>query len=127
MLLAVCQELGMEHEIVSRGIASMFAGGIGNTGSVCGAVIGAAMAIGLKTGRKDTIEEGRRALTLAAELRRRFEAETGTISCRELTGVDLSAPDGLEAYMRSDAPMMVCFPAVSTAYRIAVDLLNEAS
>ena len=43
-------------EVIPR-IANGFAGGIGNTGSVCGAVIGAVMAIGLKLERGDTMEE----------------------------------------------------------------------
>jgi len=29
--------------------------------------------------------------------------------------------------MNSDIPMKVCFPAVGTAYRLAVDLLKEPS
>jgi hypothetical protein len=64
-------------------------------------------------------------LALAQEFRRRFEAEVETIQCRELTGADLTTPEGIDAYMKSDTPMMVCFPAVATAYRIAVDLLKE--
>ena len=64
----------MESEIISR-IASCFAGGIGNTGAVCGAVAGAVMAIGLKKERADTMEEGLRKLAVAQEFRRRFEAE----------------------------------------------------
>ncbi|MBC8412283.1 MAG: C_GCAxxG_C_C family protein [Nitrospira sp.] len=31
--------------------------GLGNTGAVCGAVIGAVMAIGLKRGRADSMEK----------------------------------------------------------------------
>jgi len=115
----------MEHEFVSQGIASMFAGGLGNTGSVCGAVIGAAMAIGLKIGRADTMEGALNKLELAKEFRRRFEEEVGTISCRELTGADLTTPEGIEQYMNSDTPGMVCVAAVNTAHRLAVELLKE--
>jgi C_GCAxxG_C_C family probable redox protein len=116
----------MEKEINPR-IASCFAGGIGNTGSVCGAVIGAVMAIGLKRERGDTLEEELRTLAVAREFRRRFEAEMETIDCRELTGADLSTEEGVEQYMSSDTPMMVCFPTVGVAYRLAVDLLKETS
>ena len=106
-------------------IASAFAGGIGNTGAVCGAVIGAVMAIGLKEGKADTMEEGLSKLAVAAEFRRRFEAEMGTISCRELTGADLTTEEGLQQFMGSDIPQTVCFPAVGVAYRLVVDLLKE--
>ena len=117
----------MEHDFVDRGIASLFAGGMGNTGAVCGAVSGALMAIGLRQGRADTEEGMFRNLELAREFRRRFEEEAGTISCREMTETDLTTPEGVEGFMNSDTPMSVCFPAVGTAYRLAVDLLKEVS
>ena len=124
----MCQEFDIEEEngAIPR-IAFGFAGGIGNTGAVCGAVVGAVMAIGIKLGRADTMEESLRRLAVPREFRRRFEVEMGTISCRELTGVDLSTKKGVEQYMSSDKPMTVCFPAVGVAYRLVVDLLNETS
>ena len=128
VLLAACQEFEMEidDKIIPR-IAFAFAGGIGNTGTVCGAVAGAVMAIGLMKERGDTMEEALRTLGVAAEFRRRFEAEMGTINCRELTGADLTTQEGIEQFMDSDIPQTVCFPAVATAYRLVVDLLRETS
>jgi C_GCAxxG_C_C family probable redox protein len=124
----VCQEFKIEIETdVIRRIAFGFAGGLGNTGAVCGAVVGAVMAIGLKQGRADTMEEGLRKLAVAREFRRRFEAAMETISCRELTGADLTTEEGLEQFMNSDTPQTVCFPAVGVAYRLVVDLLKETS
>jgi C_GCAxxG_C_C family probable redox protein len=124
----VCQEfeIEIEHDVI-RQIAFGFAGGLGNTGAVCGAVVGAVMAIGLKRGRADTTEEGLRELEVAREFRRRFEAEMETISCRELTGMDLTTEEGVEQFMSSDIPQTVCFPAVGVAYRLVVDLLKETS
>jgi len=122
----VCQEFEIEtaNDVIPK-IAFGFAGGIGNTGSVCGAVIGAVMAIGLKLGRAETMDEGLRRLAVAQEFRRRFETEMGTINCRELTVADLSTEEGREQYMSSDIPMTVCFPAVGIAYRLVVNLLKE--
>jgi C_GCAxxG_C_C family probable redox protein len=122
----VCQEfdIKIDEEIIPR-IAFGFAGGIGNTGSVCGAVAGAVMAISLKRKRAETMEGGLRELAVSQEFCRRFEAETGTISCRDLTGADLSTKEGIERYMSSDTPVTVCFPAVGLAYRLVVDLLKE--
>ncbi len=124
----MCQEFEIETEndVIPR-IAFGFAGGIGNTGAVCGAVVGAVMAIGLKQGRADTMEEMLGNLAVAREFRRRFEAEMETINCRELTGADLSTPEGIEQFMGSDIPQTVCFPAVGVAYRLVVDLLKETS
>ncbi len=124
----MCQEfeIEIENDIIPR-IAFGFAGGIGNTGAVCGAVAGAVMAIGLKTEKGDTLDEALRNLAVAREFRRRFEAEMETINCRELTGADLTTEEGLEQFMSSDTPQTVCFPAVSVAYRLVVDLLKETS
>jgi len=126
VLLAVSQEFGMEKDIKPE-IAYCFAGGIGNTGSVCGAVAGAVMAIGLIRGRSDEMEEMFRTLGVAQEFRRRFEAEMETIACRELTGIDLTTQEGIEQLMNSEVPMTVCFPAVALAYRLAVEVLQETS
>ena len=126
----MCQEFGIEagNDVIPQ-IAFAFAGGIGNTGSVCGAVAGAVMAIGLRRGRGETMEEMLGNLAVAREFRRRFEAEMGEIGCRELTGLDLTEEDltgeGLMQLMNSDIPQKVCFPAVGAAYRLVVELLQE--
>ena len=122
----MCREFDIEKDLNPK-IAFGFAGGIGNTGSVCGAVAGAVMAIGLRMGAAETMEEGMRNLRVVQEFRRRFEAEMETVTCRDLTGADLSTDEGIEQYMNSDTPMTVCFPAVGLAYRLTVDLLNETS
>jgi len=128
VLLATCEEFGVavDENVIPR-IAFAFAGGIGNTGSVCGAVAGAVMAIGLIKDRGETMEEMMSVIELAAEFRKRFEAEMNTISCRELTGLDLTQMVGRKELMTSDVAEKVCFPAVATAYRIVVDLLRESA
>ena len=122
----MCQEFEIENEIIPR-IAGCFGGGIGNTGSVCGAVAGAVMAIGLVKERGDSMEDWLRLAAVAQEFRRRFEAEMETISCRELTGADFSKEEDLERYMKSDIPQTVCYPAVGLAYRLVMDLLKETA
>jgi len=116
VLLATCNEFGIEvDEKVIPKISYAFAGGVGNTGAICGAVAGAIMAIGLIKERGETMEEMFRILGLAAEFRRRFEAEKGTINCHELTGMNLTTPEGIDQFMGSDIPQTVCFPAVAAA------------
>lgn len=124
----MCQELGIEvdSKIIPR-IAYGFAGGIGNTGAVCGAVAGGTMAISLNIEKGQTMEEGLRALGVIQEFRRLFEAEMGTITCRELTGADLTTEEGIAQFMNSDTPQKTCFPAVGLAYQLVLDLLKEAS
>jgi C_GCAxxG_C_C family probable redox protein len=122
----VCQEFDIEvNKDVIPQIAFYFAGGIGNTGAVCGAVIGAVMAIGLKLGRPEKLEDMLPQLGIAEEFRRRFEAEMGTIHCRELTGLDLTNPQGIEQLTNSDVALKVCFPAVSTAYQLVIEILKD--
>jgi C_GCAxxG_C_C family probable redox protein len=123
-LLAVSQQLGIDSELIPR-IATAFGGGIGRTGAVCGAVVGGTMAIGLRHGREKVSQPRNRAYALAQEFRRRFEDEMGTISCRELTGVDLTTPEGAERFRSSDLPRTVCRRARGVAFRAAMDLLDE--
>ncbi len=122
----MCQEFGIEvgNEVIPQ-IAIGFAGGIGNTGAVCGAVAGAVMAIGLEQGRGETMEEMMGNLAVPREFRRRFEAEMGHIGCRELTGLDLSTEEGRKQAMGSDTFERVCSPAVAASYRLVVELLRE--
>jgi C_GCAxxG_C_C family probable redox protein len=123
-LLAVSRQLGIDNEIIPR-IATPFGGGIGGRGEVCGAVIGSIMAIGLKFGREEPSQPNRHAYALAREFCQRFEEETGSLSCRELTGMDLSTPEGLQAYRRTDVPLRVCLPAAGAAFRLAMELIER--
>ena len=108
-------------------IASAFGGGIGNSGAVCGAVIGAVMAISLKMERGDSMEEWLRIAAVAQDFRRRFEAKMGAIDCRELLGADLRTEEGMMQLVGSDLPQKVCFPAVGNAYQLVLDLLQETA
>jgi len=105
-------------------IAFGFAGGIGNTGAVCGAVAGATMAISLMLGRAGSMEERFKTFSAIQEFRRLFEEEMGAFTCRDLTGLDLTSKD-IEQLMSSDIPQKVCFPVVATAYKITMELLKE--
>jgi C_GCAxxG_C_C family probable redox protein len=122
----VCQDYSIQNELIPR-IATCFGGGIGNTGNVCGAVIGANMAIGIVRKQSESIEDWLETAKIAQEFICRFEDEMKTISCRELTGLDLTRNEGREELMNTDIPMNVCFPAVAHAYRIVSELLKSDS
>ena len=119
----MCQKLGIKNDLVPR-IATAFAGGMGRSGEVCGAVVGAVMCIGVKHGRDEVGQPEGKAQELAAEFLRAFRDEMGTINCRELTGFDLSTPEGLQAFRKSDVPMRVCLRAVGFAYDETLKLLE---
>ena len=87
----------MGGNILVPKIAAAFGGGIGRCGSVCGALTGGVMAIGIKYGTNDPSAEKRlRAYELARRAYRRFEKRHGSVLCRELIGYDLSDPEELE-------------------------------
>jgi C_GCAxxG_C_C family probable redox protein len=123
-LLAVSQRLGIQSEMIP-GIATAFGAGIGGGGVICGAVVGSVMAIGLKHGRQEPSQPRDKAYALAREFCRRFQEEMGTLSCRELTGMDLSTPEGQQAFYSSDVPLRVCLPAIGTAFRLVMELIER--
>ncbi len=56
LLLALQEALNEEENNIIPRIATPFGAGIGGRGSVCGALSGAIMAIGLKYGRMEPVE-----------------------------------------------------------------------
>ena len=119
----MCRQLEIEEAVVP-GIATAFGGGIGGTGSVCGALAGAVMAVGLRLGRRDPKERDAKAYALTQELRRRFETTMGHVDCRQLTRMDLSTREGVKQFYASDVPRTVCMPAVGVAYKNVLELLQ---
>lgn len=124
VLMAVSQEYDIE--IDRPDIAMGFGGGMGFMGEVCGAVSGAIMAISLVKGPAENQLQFQKTMPLIQELRRRFEAEMNSINCRDLTGMDLTKPGGLEELIQSGTSDKVCVPAVDTAYRIVMDVLKTS-
>jgi C_GCAxxG_C_C family probable redox protein len=88
-------EMGLDRESALR-VAGMFGGGMGHLGSVCGAVTGAFMTIGLKYSKvQDGENEKRdRGYALVRQFAEEFAARNGSIVCKELLGCDLGTPEG---------------------------------
>jgi C_GCAxxG_C_C family probable redox protein len=116
--------LGIESDLVPR-IASGFSFGMSGSGGVCGAVAAGIMAIGLKYGRQEPWEPRDRTYAPAQEFCRRFQEERGHLGCRELTGMDLSTPEAIQAYWHSDVPLRVCLHAGGTAFRLAMEIIQR--
>lgn len=89
VLLAFAGELGLDKNTASA-ISSSFGGGMGRLREVCGAVSGMFMAAGLRFGgyAPDDREGKKVHYARIQELARRFEAENGSIICRELLGLE---------------------------------------
>ena len=80
-------------------------GGLAWSGGPCGALTSAAIAVGMLAERR--IDDHARAKLVAREviatLLDAFVEEHGRVNCRDLTGVDLRAPGGHEAFIASGA------------------------
>ena len=107
-------------------IATAFSAGVARHGEICGALIGAAMALGLRFGREDPKDAATRDALLARmdRLLRAFEAEYGTVRCIELTGCDMTTPEGLAKSVELDLHHVVCPKFVEFAAREASRLLD---
>jgi len=121
---AFAEELGLDREKALR-IAQPFGGGIARTGSMCGAVSGAILAIGLKYGRSRLEDEAAREKTyaLVREFMERFGERRGSLLCRELIGVDLSAPGGHAEAERRGVFEEICSRLVAEAAEILEAIL----
>lgn len=65
-------------------MATAFGGGLGQAGCICGALVGANMAIGLVKGRTSSAEDRMPAYDAARELHERFKQKFGSTCCRVL-------------------------------------------
>ena len=92
-------------------------GGVAYSGATCGAVTGAAMALGqLAASRIEDHREAKRAAReLTADLLVAFEAEFGATTCRALTGVDLRTEDGHRAFIECGAWRDGCMRQIELA------------
>jgi C_GCAxxG_C_C family probable redox protein len=75
-------------------MATPFGGGVSRWGTVCGAVVGGAMALGFCYGRTKAEEKESREKTYAKvqEMLRDFEKSFGSIQCKELIQLNLLDP-----------------------------------
>jgi C_GCAxxG_C_C family probable redox protein len=80
-------------------------GGLAYSGGPCGAISGAALAIGLLAAERiaDHREAKRAARLITAQLLADFEAEYGATDCRTLTGVDLRTDEGHREFIEGGA------------------------
>jgi C_GCAxxG_C_C family probable redox protein len=85
--------------------ARYFGGGVAGTGETCGAITGAALALGLRDMHlaEEAPELRPRTTERLQELIRGFTVEFGARRCNDLTGFDLSTPEGHDAFMESEA------------------------
>ena len=99
--LVVLQEAYGLPEATDSSAAMALNGGVAYSGGICGAVSGAALAIGRLASRHidDHQEAKRTARGIVQAIIADFDAEFGSHECVSLTGYDLSAPDQHDAFI----------------------------
>lgn len=122
VLLAMQEHYKLENELIPK-IATAFGGGIGRCGSLCGALTGAIMAIGIKHGTNQPNPENReKAYTLAQKFYEQFVKECGSTYCRELIGYDLTNLEDLEKARKLNVFDNKCSHFVKKAVEILINL-----
>jgi C_GCAxxG_C_C family probable redox protein len=120
---AFASRFGLTDEQALK-LASPFGGGVAHQGQVCGAVTGALMAIGLARGNA-TLDQKDETYRLAEEYLERFQERHGTILCRELIGVDISTPEGLQRAREQDVFKSICPRLVQDATELVEEFIGE--
>lgn len=92
-------------------------GGVAYGGGVCGAISGAALAVGQLAGRgiADHNEAKTAARELVMDLMDRFEAEFGSTTCRGLLGLDLRKPGEHDRFIESGVWRTNCMSQIEFA------------
>jgi len=123
VLMSLAESIGVRSELIPK-IATPFGGGIGRRGSVCGALTGAVIAIGLKLGRSEAEDTRSRdeSYEKALELLERFEKEFGSVLCYDLIKLDFTTPEGRK--MIKAVRLEKCINFVRAAARNAAQLIE---
>lgn len=109
------------------GPAMALNGGVAYEGSMCGAITGAALAVGqLTSGRiADHASAKPVARGIVRGLIDAFAARFGSVGCRELTGYDLRSPEGHDRFMASGVWRTACARQVEFAVRRLAELASD--
>ncbi|MDI6805990.1 MAG: C-GCAxxG-C-C family protein [Candidatus Bathyarchaeia archaeon] len=104
-------------------IATAFGGGIGRCGSVCGALTGGVMALGIKYGTNEpSVEKRLEAYERAQKFYKQFERQHGGVLCRELIGYNLSNSKEWDEAYRANVFEEKCANFVRNAIKILLKL-----
>lgn len=117
-------ELGLS-ETQALMLASPFGGGIARTGSICGAVTGALMVIGLRYGMTSPEDKaaGEKTMALSRVFLEQFQEVHETTHCNALLGVDINTQAGFEAAKNDGRFLKICPEAIRSAVEILEELI----
>ena len=126
ILMGFGPDLGVSVSLGQK-IAAPFGAGIGRLGQTCGAVSGALMVLGLLVGRTDlsSVEQKELSYTLAGEFMAEFSRRRGSTQCRQLLGIDLSLPQGVERARAEGVFDTLCPELVREAGKILLEIFQK--
>ena len=124
--MGLVEALGLDSSCVPL-IATPFGGGMGRYGEVCGAITGAMLALGLKSGRTSGDDTATRNAVYAKVVRliRAFEIEYGSSICRAVTKCDLLAPEGQKRMNEEKLHENLCTGLVAFGAEEGYKLITE--
>jgi len=125
VLLALAEFLGVKSELIPK-IATGVGAGFSLNGLTCGSISAAAMAIGVKYGRKSNAESPQLTWSKVDEFIKAFKERFGATSCRELTGLDIKTSEGFKKYYESVHDYS-CTNRVKFAVQKSIELLQQDS
>jgi len=98
--LSFKERLGIQDSVIPK-LATGFGGGIGRRGSLCGALTGSVMAIGMKMGRVDPKDQETlsKVYEKCQQLWDQFEKEFGSVNCYSLIGYHLDNPEEIKQWL----------------------------
>ena len=129
VLTAFADESGLSEEDSLR-VSCAFGGGMGRQQYTCGAVTGAALALGLRLGKgkNDNDEKKLQTYDKTVELFAEFTKLNGSTNCRELlNNLNMRDEKELELINEQNLFHTNCRKYVADAVRIAENIIGESS
>lgn len=123
LLLAIAESQGIQSDLFPQ-IASGFCGGMSRTGGPCGAVTGAILGLGLIAGVHQPGVDHTPTYEVVQRFLSAFKTRFGSINCPDLTGCDLSTPEG-RAKFRAEKVSVRCADFVTVAAELALAAVNK--
>jgi C_GCAxxG_C_C family probable redox protein len=126
MLIVLQEAYGLSNPTDSSP-AMALNGGVAWSGGPCGAVTGAAMAVGRLAAQRiaDHKDAKRAARCIISRLMADFYAQYGHVNCRELIGLDISTEAGHTAFIEGKLWHTICMGQIEFVLHKLVALRDE--
>jgi len=122
VLLALSEYLDVKSDLIPQ-VATGVGAGFSLNGLTCGAISGAAMAIGIKCGRKNNEENPQATWSRVNKFIEAYKERWGAVTCRELTCLDVKTTEGMKEYLKN-VHDYACTERVKFAVKKAIELLE---